>query len=62
MLIDPKGIVRFQGLPQALFEEDLENLLRQYSAQAQENRTKEQSSLENQFDNGGGGSQEEGKL
>ena len=31
VLIDPKGIVRFQGLPQALPDEELEGLLTKYS-------------------------------
>jgi cytochrome c biogenesis protein CcmG, thiol:disulfide interchange protein DsbE len=36
LLIDPKGIVRFQGLPQALPDEELENLLTKYAAAVEE--------------------------
>ncbi len=40
LLIDPKGIVRFQGLPQALPDDELENLLDKYSARADESGSK----------------------
>ena len=36
LLIDPEGTVRFQGLPQALPEDELENLLSKYGSRVDE--------------------------